>query len=67
MHQKWEYRTEPVRQTAYGDLDIEDQLNHLGQEGWELVNTVVHDSNLYVLLKRPTAASVRKWHVERVA
>lgn len=35
--QKWEYKVESLRERFY---DLEYLLNYLGDQGWELVNTI---------------------------
>ncbi|MCZ6855707.1 MAG: DUF4177 domain-containing protein [Gammaproteobacteria bacterium] len=42
---QWEYRTAKVRaggvfSTKIDDLDMEDYMNELGVEGWELVSAI---------------------------
>ena len=55
--QRWEYR-------QVSGLEIEDKLNSLGREGWELVQVISvppliegGEPLLYAFLKRPLAAS----------
>jgi hypothetical protein len=43
--QKWEYHLEPQPQPQYA----EKTLNHLGEQGWELVQIIDH----FYHLKRP--------------
>ena len=50
--QKWEYATAPVIVHASQQI-----LNNWGQDGWELVNTIVMpDGNLVAYFKRPLEA-----------
>ena len=47
--QKWEYKV------IKGSSTNEDELNRLGQEGWELVTAALGaDSSFRLYLKRPT-------------
>lgn len=47
MHdRKWQYKVETVKISAFSktenqDAQIQERLNRLGMEGWELVNMVV--------------------------
>jgi len=48
---RWQYRTETLKTNAFSTAEknaqrINDQLNKLGAQGWELVN-VSHDSMRY--------------------
>lgn len=64
--QKWEYKTMKVQTKGFtgGILEIEsfdEQLNRLGQEGWELVSTFVTTAGsgasreAVAIFKRPKA------------
>lgn len=43
--QKWEYAIRQFDENAYGkeelDVVIYDEMNRLGQEGWELISTTI--------------------------
>jgi hypothetical protein len=56
-HQQWEYETlEPSKGlTKRETVDPKEQLNELGQEGWELAETVSYDGGgtKLLLFKRP--------------
>ena len=45
LHQVWEYKDG-------ANLQI-DQMNKLGEEGWELVQVVTFGRDYYYILKRP--------------
>jgi len=54
--QKWEYLVEDEGWRG-GGSDLEGQLNHLGEEGWELISvyqtpSMTHGQTLYYF-KRP--------------
>ena len=57
---KWEYRTlRPPRQETKKEADDPaDELNELGEEGWEVAETIdyVGGGTKYLLLKRPADA-----------
>lgn len=43
MSARWQYKVEQVKVTAWGTLRlelVEERLQKLGQQGWELVNAV---------------------------
>ena len=54
---EWEYRTlRPPRESTKKEAsDPADELNELGAEGWEVVETIdyVGGGTKYILLKRP--------------
>ncbi|RDI70686.1 DUF4177 domain-containing protein [Halopelagius longus] len=54
---RWEYRTlEPPRESTQKEAeDPTDELNELGREGWELVDTIDYTGGgtKYLVLKRP--------------
>lgn len=54
---KWEYKVERVKPAIFGTTDkqnaqIEERLNRLGLEGWELVNVVLYGQQRHLYLKR---------------
>ena len=51
-HQQWEYKYAPLS-PAYLAGEGVDDLNKMGEEGWELVPTVFHDGYCRAFLKRP--------------
>ncbi|WP_134671112.1 DUF4177 domain-containing protein [Halorussus marinus] len=57
----WEYRTlrPPRSKTMDEAVDPEAELNELGAEGWELVETVdyIGGGTKYLILKRPASGS----------
>jgi hypothetical protein len=50
---KWEYLV--VLWTAETQLS---EMNEVGQEGWELVNSVVYHNDIMFIFKRPTPSAV---------
>jgi hypothetical protein len=58
--QKWEYLSDKIRSHVGGMLapaeEINNRLNELGQQGWELVDMMENRANneLTNYLKRPT-------------
>jgi hypothetical protein len=61
---QWEYRALTVG-TFWNDPkdeDLENELNQLGQEGWEVINVLTHHStNKYrVIAKRPLSSETRR-------
>lgn len=57
MLQQWEYKTlePPKGLTKRETVDPTTELNHLGAEGWELVETISYDGGgtKLLLFKRP--------------
>ncbi|WP_311136819.1 DUF4177 domain-containing protein [Natronosalvus rutilus] len=57
MHQQWEYKTlePPKGLTKRETVDPTDELNRLGEEGWELTATISYDGGgtKLLLFKRP--------------
>lgn len=57
---RWEYKTlRPQRESTKKELsDPKDDLNELGEEGWELVETITYEGGgtKYLVLKRPKVA-----------
>jgi hypothetical protein len=53
---KWEYRIERINVGAVNRIEkIQEQLNTIGQEGWEVVATFDYDGNtIGLILKRQT-------------
>jgi len=54
---KWEYKVERIKPAIFGTADkqnaqIEERLNRLGLEGWELVNVVMYGQMRHLYLKR---------------
>lgn len=47
----WEYKC-IMRNLALGEPPSSADLNHLGQEGWELTTTIVHGDMVYFYFKR---------------
>ena len=61
---KWEYRITEVGSFWKGTKpeDIEDYLNQLGDEGWEVIN-LHHPENsnkVWVTIKRPLTTTTRR-------
>ncbi len=53
-HKGWEYLIKTYHRNDTTVQDRQAKLNELGQEGWELVNTIRCDDGLYVnYFKRP--------------
>ena len=58
--QKWEYMSDKIRSHVGGMLapveEINNRLNELGQQGWELVDMMENRANSELInyLKRPT-------------
>ena len=58
--QKWEYMSDKIRSHVGGMLapveEVNNRLNELGQQGWELVAMIENHviSELITYLKRPT-------------
>ena len=46
---QWEYKVELLHSISM----TEDDLNDLGEDGWELVNIYKEDGSWYAVLKRP--------------
>ncbi len=59
MHQQWEYKTlePPKGLTKRETVDPTEELNRLGTEGWELVETISYDGGgtKLLLFKRPVS------------
>ncbi|MCP4217495.1 MAG: DUF4177 domain-containing protein [bacterium] len=62
---KWEYNTVEIESESYGLIDevqLNDEMNQLGQEDWELVSAVATNStkgqtsSVLLLFKRPFRA-----------
>lgn len=57
---RWEYRTltPPRADTQKEAVDPTDELNELGEEGWELVDTIDYTGGgtKFLVLKRPKDA-----------
>jgi hypothetical protein len=58
---RWEYETirPPRDETKKEARDPTEELNELGADGWELVETIEYDGGgtKYLVLKRPVRAS----------
>jgi len=48
--QKWEYRIEEL---VLGIQFSDDELNDIGENGWELVGIYKEDDSFYAVFKRP--------------
>ena len=61
---KWEYRVEVVGSFWRGTKpeEMEDFLNQLGEEGWEVVNlhSPENSNKTWITIKRPLSASTRR-------
>ncbi len=58
-HQRWQYKTLQLKTPAFSTVDqkaeqIDEMLNRVGLEGWELVS-ITHDSmHMWAFLKKPS-------------
>ncbi|MEZ5545013.1 MAG: DUF4177 domain-containing protein [Lysobacteraceae bacterium] len=55
-HDRWEYKVIPAPASIWGTSKPEkmtEALNKEGQQGWELVNVVMHGIQLHFFFKRP--------------
>ena len=56
---KWQYKVETFKQSVWGfkpkeiDSEINDRLNRLGMEGWDLVAIKPYGHYTQLYLKRP--------------
>ena len=61
---KWEYRIEEVGSFWKGTKleEVEDFLNQLGEEGWEVINlhSPENSNKLWITIKRPLTSSTRR-------
>ena len=61
---QWEYRIEIVGSFWKGSKpeEIEDYLNQLGEEGWEVINlhSPENSNKLWITIKRPLTTSIRR-------
>ncbi|MDB4994478.1 MAG: hypothetical protein JWM74_1910 [Myxococcaceae bacterium] len=58
----WEYKTVGVKVTDVAAESFDERLNALGNEGWELAATVVHEhhgysTEVHFVFKRPRPES----------
>lgn len=62
--QKWEYRIEQYGSIWHGSKpeEIEDFLNALGAEGWEVINLhhAPNSSKVWITIKRPVTTITRR-------
>lgn len=52
---KWEYFVHYSEASSLGpgSVELQQSLDHLGQQGWELVSVVRHGESVVCFLKRP--------------
>lgn len=55
---KWEYKTLSIRYNLAGEEVL--KMNELGNEGWELVNTVVSGIGFKAIFKREMCEEPQK-------
>lgn len=56
---KWEYTKIVFKEIhAFMGVDYLDELNHLGNDGWELISAINTTSVLVFIFKRPTNKNV---------
>lgn len=63
--EKWEYRAETFGKfwSGFKIEEVQETLNHWGEEGWEVVSATVFENhnNLHVIAKRPlTRETIRR-------
>ncbi len=60
----WEYRVETVGSAWSGtkDAELDSLLNTWGEQGWEVINVIINNSNrrVTVVAKRPLTRSARR-------
>ncbi len=57
MHdRKWQYRVETIKMSSFSaaknDVAIQEKLNRVGMEGWELVSSLPYGASVKLFLKR---------------
>ena len=66
MGGKWQYHIEPIGAET-DSLLIEQELDRLGEQAWELVGVQERDGTIYLYMKRPCPIVIDWELYERVA